>query len=139
MTQTKFFDLHTTGCGYLSMERTRWVTPKKGPKYLCTSIAFLRGEYTESSKPEITRVDLRIVGGEAFELVEQLMNNLWQGTLRKDSKIFVSAKIGDLYPEAYMKDGEARVMLKGRLLLFKSIHIDKVPFFKASDDDSKKA
>lgn len=137
-TESRFFDIHTTGAGYIDPQRIRWVKPKKGQPYLCCSISLLRGESSKHSKPEYTRIDCRVVGGDAFGLIESLFNQIKNGSLAKDAKIFASVKIGDIYPEAYMLDGEARVMLKGRLLLVNSLYVNRVEIFKAPPAPEKK-
>ncbi|CEJ63545.1 FIG051360: Periplasmic protein TonB, links inner and outer membranes [Citrobacter pasteurii] len=42
MNDTHYFNLYTSGLGYLN--RIREVTPKKGEPFLCCDIAALRGE-----------------------------------------------------------------------------------------------
>ncbi|EPZ01212.1 DUF3577 domain-containing protein, partial [Mannheimia haemolytica] len=47
-TQKNYFNLHTTGIGYLSNIRT--VTPKKGDEFLACTIGALIGEAGEGAK-----------------------------------------------------------------------------------------
>lgn len=39
--ETKYFDLHTTGIGYLN--RLREVTPRKGKPFMAVTVAALKG------------------------------------------------------------------------------------------------
>ena len=54
MSESKFYDLHVTGLGYLN--RVRMVKPNKGETFLACSISALRGEWNKdgSIKPEST-------------------------------------------------------------------------------------
>lgn len=117
----KYFDLHLSGCGYLS--RARIVRPKKGHPYWSVSIAACRGEASDKLK---TYFDVSVVGEDAFNLIEQyadVINN-------RDQSVFVRFKVGDIYPETFVygegskKKGETGVMLKGRLLKLPYLAID---------------
>lgn len=120
-TVSKFFDLHTTGLGYLN--RIRIVKPKKGDSFLACSISALRGD---SQDPETSKFDLRISGAHAQACVEFLKNSV-----DADQKVLVGFKIGDIYPEMFevSKDGEKQIkmIIKGRLLQIVWAKIDGVP------------
>jgi len=64
---TKYFDLHTTGIGYLN--RIREVTPKEGSPFLSVTIAALRGSV---DKVQYTYFECRVSGKQAQELVHRL-------------------------------------------------------------------
>lgn len=65
--QSKYFDLHTDGFGYLN--RIRVVPVKKGEGYLCCSVSALRGAAEE---PEYTYFDLKVSGAAAKQAVNLL-------------------------------------------------------------------
>ena len=110
-TETKYFDLHTSGIGYLN--RFRQVKPKQGqPFYSCT-IAALRGN---TDNTLYTYFDVRIVNEEALNILLNCVDET-----KDDDKVLVGFKIGDIYPETFTyqsgnKQGQTGVMLKGRLI-----------------------
>ncbi|RMW03461.1 hypothetical protein ALP03_05086, partial [Pseudomonas amygdali pv. tabaci] len=61
--ETKYFDLHTVGIGYLN--RIREVKPRKGNPFMAVTVAALKGS-TESV--EYTYIDCNVVGAEADKL-----------------------------------------------------------------------
>lgn len=69
MNDTHYFNLYTSGLGYLN--RIREVTPKKGEPFLCCDIAALRGE---ASNAEHTWFDCRVSGKEAQKLVHRCID-----------------------------------------------------------------
>lgn len=69
MNDTHYFNLYTSGLGYLN--RIREVTPKKGEPFLCCDIAALRGE---ASNAEHTWFDCRVSGKEAQKLVRRCID-----------------------------------------------------------------
>ena len=72
MSESKFYDLHVTGLGYLN--RVRLVKPSKGDSFLACSISALRGEWNKdgSIKPESTKFDVRVYGQDAIKAIEAL-------------------------------------------------------------------
>lgn len=139
--KTKHFNLHTNGVGYLN--RVRWVEPsrtagRRAEPFLACSISALRGD---SDNPDYTYFDLRVSGREAIEMVERL-----EVDVRADRKVFVSFRIGDIYPHTYERDvidrktgrktGEREIasLIKGRLLLINSITIDGENVFRRESD-----
>ena len=109
--ETKYFDLHTAGIGYIN--RFRQVKPKQGNAFYCCTIGALRGN-TENA--QYTYFDCRIVNEEALNV---LLNFIDEDD--KDAKVLAGFKIGDTYPETFVyqsgnKQGQTGVMLKGRLI-----------------------
>lgn len=63
--ESKFFDLHTTGIGYLN--RIREVKPRgKGKPFMAVANAALRGS---SDEVEYSYIDCNVVGSEAEKLI----------------------------------------------------------------------
>lgn len=126
--QREYFNLHTTGIGYLN--RIRWVTVKgrgrSSEPFLACAINALRGS---SDSVEYTYFDLRVSGEDAIGLIENM-----QETVNRGAKVVVSFRVGDIYPHLYERevkvDGRATgktepaVLLKGRLLVINSISVD---------------
>lgn len=119
-----FFDLHTSGLGYLN--RVRMVPVKRGEAFMACTISALHGS---ADKPEYTTFDVRVSGGQAQEVIQML----WDDVMGKQ-RVLIGFKIGDIYPEAFTyekdmgkhKKGEIGVMVKGRLL--------KVTFAKVNNE-----
>ncbi|WP_289394415.1 STY4534 family ICE replication protein [Mannheimia haemolytica] len=126
-TQKNYFNLHTTGIGYLSNIRT--VAPKKGDEFLACTIGALIGEAGEGAKAEYRYFDCKVVGEAAIDLV-----NRAKASVEADKKVLISFVLADLWTDTftYQKDGknhkkgDAGVMLKARLIRIKSVKIDGV-------------
>ena len=119
--ETKYFDLHTTGIGYIN--RFRQVKPKQGNSFYSCTIGALRGN-TDNS--QYTYFDVKIVNEEALNV---LLNYVDEDD--KDTKVLAGFKLGDIYPETFVyskgeKKGETGVMLKGRLI--------KLSWLKVNDE-----
>lgn len=128
--QSNHFNLHVNGVGYLN--RVRWVEPRrnagrKADPFLACSVAALRGD---SENPDYTYFDLRVSGREAMEMVERLGEDI-----EARRKVFISFRVGDIYPHVYEREVKDRdghktgekenaSLIKGRLLLINSITID---------------
>ena len=130
--QAAYFNLHASGCGYLS--RVRWVDPKQGrggrtgDLFLACAINALRGE---ASNPNYTYFDLRVSGSEAIEVVKQLKEAVDQ-----NRKVFIAFKVGDFWAHDYQRDvldpetgkktgkKESAALIKGRLLLVTHAKVD---------------
>ena len=113
-TETKFFDLHTSGLGYLN--RFRIVKPTSGQPYQSVTIAALRGN---ADNAQYTYIDCIVVEEEAKNVLLNLVD-----TDEKDTKYMVGFNIGDIYPETFIyktgnKQGQTGVSLKGRLIKIK--------------------
>lgn len=109
--QSKYFDLHISGIGYLN--RAREVPVKRGKPFLAVDVAALHGE---ADNVVYTRFDCRVSGKEAQTIVRQLMPAVTAG-----QKVLVGFKLGDLYAETFTytrgeREGETGVSLKARLL-----------------------
>lgn len=120
----KYFDLHTTGLGYLN--RVREVTPKEGNPFWSVSIAALRGSVDDV---RYTHVECRVSGKQAQELVRQLKPAV-EGKLR----VLVGFTLSDLFAECFTykngdKAGQTGVSLKARLLRVSWAKVDGQPFY----------
>jgi hypothetical protein len=123
--ETHYFDLHTTGVGYLN--RPREVQLKKG-SFLAVEIAALRGE---ASDVEYTRFDCRVSGTEAQTVIRNL-----KPEVEAEKKVLVGFKIGDLYPTTFVYDkgkneGKTGVSLKAHLLRILWAKVDGVLVYTA--------
>jgi hypothetical protein len=138
--EAEYFNLHSTGCGYLS--RVRWVTPNQrrggrtGDSFLACAINALRGA---ASNPNYTYFDLRVSGAEAIAVVEQLKEAVDQ-----NRKVFVAFKLGDFYVDLYERDvrdqdgrktgeKEPAAGIKGRLLLVTHAKVDGETVYSRKD------
>ena len=132
MSQTdnvKYFDLHTTGLGYL--DRVREVTPPGGTPFLSVTIAALRGSVKDT---RYTCFECAVAGKQAQDLVRQLKTPI-EGKL----KVLIGFTLSDLHGEAFTfktgdKSGEPGVSLKARLLRITWAKVDGQPFYTAQDD-----
>lgn len=115
----QFFDLHTTGIGYLN--RIREVKVKNGKSYLSCTIAALRGNCQNA---EYTYINCNVTGEKAKSLVEKCIE-----ANKANKKILISFCVGDIYAETFtystgVKKGDVGINLKARLLKISSIKID---------------
>lgn len=129
-TSTQYFNLHTSGVGYLS--RVREVNPKKGAAFLACKVSALCGA---ADAVEYRPFDCRVSGHEAEKLVRRCMD-----AVNTEKKVLVGFNIGDIYPDLYTKaDGTPAVMLKGRLLRIDWIKVDGNTVYAAPKRDSVEA
>ncbi len=124
----QYFDLHTTGIGYLN--RVREVTPKEGSPFLSVTIAALRGSVDNA---QYTHFECRVSGKKAQELVRQLKPAV-EGNL----KVLIGFTLSDLYAESFTfkngdKAGETGISLKARLLRLAWAKVDGQPFYTAEE------
>ena len=138
--QREFFNLHTSGLGYLS--RIRWVTPsgrgRKSESFLACAISALRGS---SDQPDYTYFDLRVSGEETISLIEGM-----QEAVNEGRKVCVTFRIADTYAHPYERDvrdpntrrptgkKEWTALIKGRLILIYSISVDGEQVYKRQAD-----
>ena len=120
----KYFDLQTTGLGYLN--RVREVTPNEGTPFWSVTIAALRGSVEDA---QYTRFECRVSGKQAQELVSQL-----QPAVEGKCKVLLGFTLSDLFAEPFVfkhgdKAGETGVSLKARLLRVSWVKVDGQPFF----------
>ena len=119
-TETKFFDLHTSGIGYLNRFRT--VNPANGHPYQSVTVAALRGN---ADNAQYTYFDCIVVEEEAKHVLLNLVD-----TDEKDASYMIGFNIGDIYPEIFTyksgnKQGQTGVSLKGRLIKIKWLRKNK--------------
>ncbi|MAO58708.1 STY4534 family ICE replication protein [Alcanivorax sp. ZXX171] len=124
--EKQYFDLHTTGIGYLN--RIREVSPKKGQPFLACNIAALSGA---ADDVVYTRFDCRVSGKEAEALVRQ-----YEDAVKQDQKVLISFRIGDLWADTFTytkgdKVGQTGVSLKARLLFISWIKVNGQLVYKA--------
>ncbi|MFC6299114.1 DUF3577 domain-containing protein [Pseudomonas sp. CCM 7893] len=130
--ETKFFDLHTTGIGYLN--RIREVKPRgKGKPFMAVAVAALRGS---SDDAEYSYIDCNVVGAEAEKLIRRS-----QAAVDAGKKVLVSFRIGDIWTDAFTyekgeKLGQPGASLKGRLLFISWIKVDGQTVYQAQPKDS---
>jgi hypothetical protein len=130
--ETKFFDLHTTGIGYLN--RIREVKPRgKGKPFMAVTVAALRGS---SDNTEYSYIDCNVVGAEAEKLIRRS-----QAAVDAGKKVLVSFRIGDIWTDSFIyekgeKQGQPGASLKGRLLFIGWIKIDGETVYQAKPKDS---
>jgi CRISPR/Cas system-associated endoribonuclease Cas2 len=125
----QYFDLHTTGIGYLN--HVREVTPKEGTPFLSVTIAALRGSVDNA---QYTHFECRVSGKQAQELVRQL-----KPAVEGKSKVLIGFTLSDLYAEVFTfksgdKAGDTGISLKARLLRIAWAKVDGQPFYTAQDD-----
>ncbi|KAA8690089.1 STY4534 family ICE replication protein [Pseudomonas caricapapayae] len=117
--ETKYFDLHTTGIGYLN--RIREVKPRKGNPFMAVTVAALKG-CTDSA--EYAYIDCNVVGAEADKLIRRCQEAVDAG-----KKVLVSFRIGDIWADIFTytsgaKQGQTSASLKGRLLYLAWIKVE---------------
>ena len=125
----QYFDLHTTGIGYLN--RVREVTPKEGEPFLSITIAALRGSVDNA---QYTHFECRVSGKQAQNIVRQLKPAV-EGNL----KVLIGFTLSDLFAESFTfkngdKVGETGISLKARLLRIAWAKVDGQPFYTAQED-----
>jgi hypothetical protein len=140
--ESKYFDLHTRGFGYLN--RVRWVDPKGGrraDRFLACEINALHGD---TSQPEYTKFDVIVSGKDAIELVDRHGEDVEAGR-----KVLVWFTIGDIWSHAYMREeldrktrrptGKevAAAVIKGRLLRIARIKVDGEVVYEADKPEAE--
>ena len=127
----QFFNLHTSGIGYLS--RVRWVDSgkknggRRAEPFLSCAINALRGS---SDEVQYTYFDVKVVGDEAIQVISDL-----EQAANGQSKVIVAFKVADIYVhsyERYKRDANGRkrnekemaTLIKGRLILISMAKVD---------------
>ena len=115
----KYFDLHTTGIGYLN--RIRQVTPEEGTPFLAVTIAAIHGSVTDVHH---TYFECGVYGERAQSTVREL-----QSAVADESKVLIGFTLSDLRADAFTfkqgdKAGETGVNLKARLIKIAWAKID---------------
>lgn len=124
--EAKYFDLHTTGIGYLN--RIREVSVRKGAPFMAVTVAALHGS---ADVVEYSYIDCNVVGAEAEKLIRRC-----QEAVDAEKKVLVSFRIGDIWADAYthksgQKQGQPGASLKGRLLFIGWIKVDGETVYEA--------
>ena len=124
----KYFDLHTTGIGYVN--HVREVTPKEGNPFLSVTIAALRGSV---DNVQYTHFECRVSGRQAQQVVRQVKPAV-EGKL----KVLIGFTLSDLYAETFTfkngdKAGETGISLKARLLRVSWAKVDGQTFYKEQE------
>lgn len=121
----RFFDLHTTGSGFLKRIRQVSPTGKRAKPHLACSISGVR--HLPDGTTKYTNFDVIVSGADAQVVVKNLKADVDAGR-----HIFVGFRIGDITPECFTyqagsKAGEVGVAVKGRLLKLFFAKIDGKP------------
>ena len=129
-TETKYFDLHIQGIGYLN--RVREVRPGRSEPFWATDIAAIFGS---ADSVQRTRFDCRVVGTEAQRVIAHAKKHV-----DADKKVLVAFKLGDLYAETFTfergeKAGATGVSLKARLLRIDWVKVDGETVYLAPKSD----
>lgn len=124
--EAHYFDLITTGIGYLN--RIREVPVRRGKAFLACDIMALHGA---SDDVEFTRIDCKVSGEAANDLIRSC-----QGAIEAQKKVLIAFRIGDLWIDPFIyqkgdKQGEPGASLKGRLLFVSWIKIEGEIAYKA--------
>ncbi len=124
--ETKYFDLHTRGIGYLC--RAREVRVRKAEPFMAVTVAALHGATHDA---EYTYIDCRVTGAEADMLIRHCKEEINSG-----DKVLVGFTIGDIWisPFTYQtgdKKGQPGASLKGRLLYISMLRINGKTVFRA--------
>ncbi|MCP4286516.1 MAG: DUF3577 domain-containing protein, partial [Gammaproteobacteria bacterium] len=88
----KYFDLHTSGSGYLN--RIREVTPKEGTPFLSVTIAALRSSV---DNVQYTHFECRVSGIQAQKVIRQV-----QPALEGKLKVLIGFTLSDLYADTFI-------------------------------------
>ncbi|WP_101776048.1 STY4534 family ICE replication protein [Pasteurella oralis] len=120
--QNNYFNLHTSGIGYLN--DIRQVKPKKGQPFVACRVSALVGS---SNEPEFRYFDMNVVGQEAEKLILRC-----DEAVKAKKKVLISFVMSDLWYDTFIyakeskfhKVGDVGVTLKGRLIRIKLIKID---------------
>ena len=125
--KTKYFDLHTTGIGYLS--RVREVTPEEGSPFIGVTIAALRGS---AGNAQYTHFECSVSGRKAQATVREL-----QSAVEGKLKVLIGFTLSNLHAESFTfasgeQAGQTGIRLKARLLRISYAKVDGEPFMTES-------
>ena len=114
-----FFDLHTSGIGYLN--RARVVKPSSGKKFKPFTAVSISALFGSSEDIQYSRYDVTCVTEDTATLIQQYHDEIND----ESSKVICQFVISDSYSEPFTtKDDELRAVNKGRLLSLRFIKID---------------
>ena len=107
----QYFDLHTTGVGYLN--RVREVNPENGSSFLTATIAAMHGKSTDVSR---TYFDCVVYGEQAQQSVREL-----KAAVDAERKVLVGFTLSNLSADTFTfqqgeKAGQTGINLKARLI-----------------------
>jgi hypothetical protein len=107
----QYFDLHTTGIGYLN--RVREVTPEEGTPFLAVTIAAIHGSVSDVQH---TYFECGVYGEQAQNIVREL-----QPAVEGESKVLIGFTLSNLKADSFTfskgdKAGQTGVNLKARLI-----------------------
>lgn len=116
---SKYFDLHTSGIGYLN--RIREVIPKEGAPFLAVTIAAIHGSV---SKVQHTYFECGVYGEQAQNIVRDL-----KPAVEGESKVLIGFTLSDLKADTFTfkqgdKVGQTGVNLKARLIKVAWVKVD---------------
>lgn len=119
--QTSYFNLHTSGLGYLNDVR---IIDTKGGDIVACRIGALVGS---SDKPEYRYFDMNAVGEETESLIRRCKD-----AVEAKKKVLIQFVMADMWVDTFTyksdtqhhKKGDTGVSLKGRLIQVKSIKVD---------------
>ena len=116
---TKYFDLHTTGIGYLN--RVREVTPQEGNPFLAVTVAAIHGSV---SNVQHTYFECGVYGEQAQGIVREL-----KPAVEGESKVLIGFTLSNLKADSFTfnkgdKAGQTGVNLKARLIRIAWAKID---------------
>ena len=129
----KFFDLHTSGIGYLN--RPREVAVKRGEPFLAVDINAIHGSENDLQQ---TRFDCRVSGADAQLVVRHHL----MPAVEADKKVLIGFKLGDLYVDTFVyqtgnKAGQTGVSLKARLLRILWAKVDGEFVYRAPSESNE--
>jgi len=106
-----YFDLHTTGVGYLN--RVREVNPENGSPFLAVTVAALHGKSTDVNR---TYFDCAVYGEQAQRSVKELKT-----AVDADKKVLIGFTLSNLTAESFTfqqgdKAGQTGINLRARLI-----------------------
>ena len=106
-----YFDLHTTGVGYLN--RVREVNPENGSPFLAVTIAAIHGKSTDVTR---TYFECAVYGEQAQKSVREL-----KAAVDADKKVLIGFTLSNLNAESFTfqqgdKAGQTGINLKARLI-----------------------
>lgn len=130
--EAKYFDLHTTGIGYLN--RIREVPIRRGEPFLAVTVAALHGA---ADSVEYSYIDCKVVGAQAEKLVRRCKE-----AVEAKKKVLISFRIGDIWADPFIhqkgeKQGKPDASLKGRLLFISWIKVDGTTVYDAKEEAEK--
>ena len=130
--ETKYFDLHIQGIGYLN--RIREVSPQRSNPFWAVDIAAIFGSADDVQK---TRFDCRVVGTEARRVIAEMKPHV-----DAEKKVLAAFKLGDLYADTFtyqkgQKAGTVGVSLKARLLRIDWVKVDGETVYTAPQPEAQ--